>query len=103
MWLNRLIISDTQCYIPDWTKDGVAKSIRIKVLSEGKCLAHIHAYHTILICVKGIKKRFDNIRKKIDRISTQKVSEMKLKVDLTDIKKELDYSRVSYVCKGRVV
>ena len=60
------------------------------MLSEGKCLAHIHAYHTIfpnlrdVICVKGIKKRFDNIRKKIDRISTQKVSEMKLKVDLTD-------------------
>ena len=64
--------------------------MRIKVLNEGKCLAHIHAYHTIfpnlrdVICVKNIKKRFDIIRKKIDRISTQKVNEIEFKADLTD-------------------
>ena len=64
--------------------------MRIKILNEGKCLAHIHHYHTIfpnlrdVICVKDIKKRFDIIRKKIDRISTQKVNEIKFKVDLTD-------------------
>ena len=64
--------------------------MRIKVLNEGKCLAHIHAYHTIfpnlrdVICVKDIKKRFDIIRKKIDRISTQKVNEIEFKADLTD-------------------
>ena len=59
------------------------------MLNEGKCLAHIHWYHTIfpnlrdVICVKDIKKRFDIIRKKIDRILTQKVNEMKFKLDLT--------------------
>ena len=60
------------------------------MLNEGKCLAHIHWYHTIfpnlrdVICVKNIKKRFDIIRKKIDRISTQKVNEIEFKVYLTD-------------------
>ena len=64
--------------------------MRIKVINEGKCLAYIHAYHTIfpnlrdVICVKNIKKRFDIIRKKIDRISTQKVNEIEFKVYLTD-------------------
>ena len=33
--------------------------------------------------MKDIKKRFDIIRKKIDRILTPKVNEMKFKLDLT--------------------
>ena len=59
-------------------KEGVAKSIRIKVLNEEKCSTHMHKTKfpifpnlRNIICVKDIKKRFDIIRKKTDRISTQ--------------------------------
>ena len=37
-----------------------------------------------VICVKDIKKRFDIIRKKTDKLSTQTVSERNFRVDPTD-------------------
>ena len=80
------IISDKLCYIPDWTKKGFTDSIRINVLNEERCSAHMHKtkFTTFpnlrnVICAKDIKKRwksaFDIITKKKDKIPAEMVSE----------------------------
>ena len=63
IYLLLTIISDKLCYIPDWAKKGFTDSIRIKVLDEERCSAHMHKteYTTFpnlknVICAKDIKR-----------------------------------------------